>query len=115
MIMNLGLYGYQIKFPFFMGTSSESEDNTKMTSGLGITLGVVAVANLVAFLVFKQYKKYFKSKKYTKLDVDFRKFQDKISELQDKERENMNRLGREPEQINRKAFINLLFSNFGNH
>lgn len=87
-----------------MGTSTKSEDGDKLTSGVGITLGIVASVNLIAYLGFRHYKKYFKSNKYTKLDVDFRKFQDKLTDLREKENEIMIRLQREQVQINRKYY-----------
>lgn len=89
-----------------MGTNTKSEDGDQLTSGVGITLGIVASVNLIAYLGFRQYKKYFKSNKYTKLDVDFTKFTDKLNELREKENEILIRLHREQALNNRKCYCN---------
>lgn len=88
MIVNLGVYGYHFKFPFFLGTNNPPPNLTgSNTSSLWLSAGIVAAANIIAYIAFKQYKKIKKGKKYTSLDVDFRKFQEKYTQFKEKESE----------------------------
>jgi len=96
MIMNLGLFGYSIKVPFFMGTLTEGPSGHWWDSEVAASAGIIAAANIVTYAAYKTYKKFAISKKYSKLDVDFRKYQEKLNELREKERQYMNDLLRNP-------------------
>jgi len=86
LILNFNVYGYGIKFPFFCGTKTDSPEGCSvLSSGLGLTLGLAAASNLVAYFAFQRYSKSKKGKKYTSLDVDFRKFQEKFITFKEKE------------------------------
>jgi len=77
--LNTSLSGYTFKVPFFLGT--------KWTKGAMIlTCGIALLANIIAYKGFQTYKNKITSKKYTSLDVDFRKFQEKYDQIKEFER-----------------------------
>ena len=103
MILNLGVFGYNLKVPFFLGTSSEGPEGNFSNSGLAISALILAGANLVTYLSYRNFKGIFQNKKYSKLDVDFRNFQEKYNKLKDKERQFLHRILNPNELLNPEA------------
>eukprot|EP00344_Euplotes_crassus_P010693 CAMPEP_0197000382 /NCGR_PEP_ID=MMETSP1380-20130617/5343_1 /TAXON_ID=5936 /ORGANISM="Euplotes crassus, Strain CT5" /LENGTH=264 /DNA_ID=CAMNT_0042417661 /DNA_START=721 /DNA_END=1511 /DNA_ORIENTATION=+ len=92
--VHVGLLGFNFKVPFFCGTQTEGPSGTFWDSGLAVTLGIFGIANAFTFGAYKTYRKFKRIKKYSKLDVDFTKFQEKMKRFKDEEtklEENMRR------------------------
>lgn len=67
--------------PVFLGNTSDPHQSEEAkTKSMILTAGIVVAINLFCYLGFRKYKSVKKDKKYTSLDVDFRKFQDKYEE-----------------------------------
>ena len=86
LILNLSVYGYNFKVPFFLGNTQDISDNKEAkTYSLCLTAGIAATANIFWYLCYAYFQRLKKNKKYTELDVAFRKFQEKYSEIKEVE------------------------------
>ena len=88
--LNTNVGGYSFKIPFFLGTK-------KTKGAMLLTAGIALVANLIALMTIKKYKKRIRNKRFTTLDVDFRKFEEKYEEIKDFERNEIPQLVADPD------------------
>lgn len=84
LILNLGVYGYSFKIPFFLGNTQEDVNGKEgKTYSMCLTAGIVATANIFWYLWYSYLRRAKKNKRYTELDVAFRKFQEKYDEAKE--------------------------------
>lgn len=74
LILNFNLLGYNIKVPIFMATGKDMTDVKERIFTVG---SLVLSAQVLGYMAYKAVRRFKAGKKYTSVDVDFRKYMEK--------------------------------------